>query len=195
MDDEFRLVRAMARRDPTAWGVMYDRHVREVFGLVYHLLGADRGDAEEVCQEAWLIAIERFDGFDPGKGKFRDWLVGIARHRALRHHRRATSPILDDCPDGPTDTLPPLELLEEFERADVVRAALLCLDDDRRRVLLDKYVSGLPVAAIAAGMGRSAKAVESLLSRARSQLRGLLRHYFSTPTGGQRHESSDARPA
>jgi RNA polymerase sigma-70 factor (ECF subfamily) len=146
MDDELRPVRAMARRDPTAWGVMYERHVREVFGLVYYLVGSDRCDAEEICQEAWLIAIERFDGFDPRRGNFRDWLLGIARHRALRRHRRTTSPIPDNRPDEPTDALPPLELREEFERADVVRAALLCLDDDHRQVLLDKYVSGLSVA-------------------------------------------------
>ena len=116
MDDEFRLVRAMARRDRTAWGVMYERHVRAVFGLVYYLLGADRGDAEEVCQEAWLIAIERFDSFDPRRGKFRDWLLGIARHRALRRSRRTTGSILDDRPDGPSEALAPLELLEQVKR-------------------------------------------------------------------------------
>ncbi len=195
MDDELRLVRAMARRDRTAWGVMYERHVEDVFGLIYYLIGGDLGGAEEVCQETWLIAIERFDSFDPHKGKFRDWLTGIARHRVLRHYRCATYQTLDDRPDGLTDALAPLESLEEIERADVVRAALLCLDKDRRRVLLDKYIDELPVAEIAARMGRSAKAVESLLSRARSQLRSLLRHYFSTSTEGERHESSDAWPA
>jgi RNA polymerase sigma-70 factor (ECF subfamily) len=83
-------------------------------------------------------------------------------------------------------------LLEGVERADMVRAALLCLDDDRRRVLLDKYAEGLSVAEIAARTGRSAKAVESLLSRARAQLRALLQPYFSSPTGGDPHAPRDA---
>jgi RNA polymerase sigma-70 factor, ECF subfamily len=195
MDDELCLVRAMARRDRSAWAVTYERHVGDVFGLVYHLLGGDRDAAEDVCQEVWLIAIESFDRFDQGRGRFRDWLLGIARHRALRLRRRDAGLNPDDRAIGPSEVLPPPDLLEIVERADIVRGALLCLENDRRRVLLDKYVGGCSVADIAAQTGRSAKAVESLLSRARAQLRGLLRPYFSTPTEGERHEPTDSRPA
>ena len=194
MDDELRLVRAMARRDRSAWNAMYERHVRDVFGLVYHLVGGDRHVAEDVNQEVWLLAIEQFDRFDPGRGRFRDWLLGIARHRALRHHRCAPGQAVRVQTDGLPDGLPPPELLEGRERADVVRAALLCLHDGSRKVLLAKYAEGLSIAEIAAQTGRSAKAVESLLSRARSQLRALLRPYFSPLTGGQRREPTDARP-
>jgi RNA polymerase sigma-70 factor (ECF subfamily) len=151
--------------------------------------------AEDVNQEVWLLAIEQFDRFDPGRGRVRDWLLGIARHRALRRHRRAPDRSLEARPDGPSDALPPPELLEGVERAGVVRAALLCLEEDRRRVLLDKYAEGLSVAEISARTGRSTKSVESLLSRARDQLRALLQPYFSNPKGGERHEPSDARPA
>jgi RNA polymerase sigma factor (sigma-70 family) len=114
----------------------------------------------------------------------------------MRHHRRAQG--RHQFPNGrrnpPGDDLTPPELLEHLERVDVVRAALLCLEDDRRRVLLLKYAEGLSVAAIADRTGRSAKAVESLLSRARAQLRDLLQPYFSHATGGQRREPTDARP-
>jgi RNA polymerase sigma-70 factor (ECF subfamily) len=194
MDDESSLVRAMARRDRSAWDVMYQRHVGDVFALAYHLVGGDRHVAEDVNQEVWLLAIERFERFDPARGKFRDWLLGIARHRALRHHRHATGQAVEDQPDGLSAGLPPPDLLEGRERADVVRAALICLHDGSRRVLLDKYAEGLSVAEIAARTGRSAKAVESLLSRARGQLRVLLLPYFSPPTGGQQREPTDARP-
>jgi RNA polymerase sigma-70 factor (ECF subfamily) len=195
MDDEPRLVRAMARRDRAAWDAMYERHVGDVFGVVYHLVGGDRHLAEDLNQEVWLLAIERFGQFDTSKGGFRDWLLGIARHRALRHHRRAAAGSLEGRPEGVSDALPPPELLEGAERAGAVRAALLCLHNASRRVLLDKYAEGLSVAEIAARSGRSAKGVESLLSRARSQLRALLRPYFSQPqVGGQRREPTDARP-
>jgi RNA polymerase sigma-70 factor (ECF subfamily) len=194
MEDETHLVRAMARRDRSAWDVMYRRHVGDVFGLAYHLVGGDRHVAEDLNQEVWLLAIEQFERFDPARGTFRDWLLGTARHRTLRHHRCATGRAIGSQPDSPDDGLPPPDLLERSERADVVRAALICLPDGSRGVLLDKYAEGLSVAEIAARTGRSAKAVESLLSRARGQLRALLLPYFSPPTGGQHHEPTDARP-
>ncbi len=193
MDDESRLIRAMAKGDRSAWARMYDRHVRDVFAVVCHLVGGDRGLAEDVNQEVWLLAIEQFDRFDPGRGKFRDWILGIGRHQALRRHRRAAGVGADKYLDAPAGSLSPPDLLEEVERADSVRVALLQLREDHRRVLLDKYVSGNSVAEIAARLGRSAKAVESLLSRARSELRNLLEPYFSTEVGGQRHEPNDAR--
>src|SRR5262249_38538093 len=118
---------------------MYERHVRDVYGLVYHLVGGDRQVAEDVNQEVWLLAIERFDRFDPGRGEFRDWLLGIARHRAIRHHRRTQGHALQGRADALSDGLPPPDLLEGRERADAVRAALLCLHDGSRKVLLAKY--------------------------------------------------------
>src|SRR5262249_56596995 len=123
MDDELRLVRAMARRDRSAWNVMYERHVRDVFGLVYHLVGGDRHVAEDVNQEVWLLAIERFDRFDPGRGGFRDWLLGIARHRALRHHPLAPGQPVRDRADGLSGRLLPPERLAGRQRARGVRAA------------------------------------------------------------------------
>jgi RNA polymerase sigma-70 factor, ECF subfamily len=192
MDDESRLIRAMAKGDRSAWARMYDRHVRDVFAVVYHVLGGDRGLAEDVNQEVWLLAIEQFDRFDPARGKFRDWILGIGRHRALRRHRRAAGAGADEYFDAPAGSRSPSDHLEEIERADLVRVALLRLTEDHRRVLLDKYVAGSSVAEIASQIGRSAKAVESLLSRARSELRNLLEPYFSTEVGGERHEPNDA---
>ncbi len=193
MDDELHLVRAMARRDRSAWDAMYDRHVGDVFAVIYHLVGGDRQAAEDLNQEVWLLAIEQFDRFDDKRGDFRDWLLGIARHRVFRHYRRATVQAVEGRPDRLSDDLPPPELLEGRERAEVVRAALVCLHDGSRNMLLAKYAEGLSVAEIATRSGRSAKAVESLLSRARRQLRILLEPYFSHSTGGQRHAATDAR--
>ena len=68
----------------------------------------------------------------------------------------------------------PEDVLEQVEQRSIVRAAICALPDDRRSVLIWKYIEGLSVDAIASRMGRTAKAVESLLSRAREQVRCLL---------------------
>jgi len=83
-------------------------------------------------------------------------------------------------------------VLEQVERTSVVRAAMLVLPGDRREVLVGKYVEGLSVETIAARMGRTPKAVESLLSRARQQMRHLLGGYM-TPLG--REQEAVQRPS
>jgi DNA-directed RNA polymerase specialized sigma24 family protein len=67
----------------------------------------------------------------------------------------------------------------------------MLLPDDRRDVLLWKYVQGLSVDTIAIRMGRTAKAVESLLSRAREQMRVLLRGCV-TPCGDRQRVSKES---
>jgi RNA polymerase sigma-70 factor (ECF subfamily) len=84
----------------------------------------------------------------------------------------------------------PEDVLEQVERRSVVRAAMLVLPDERRNVLSWKYVEGLSVETIAIRMGRTAKAVESLLSRAREQMRDLLRGYMM-PLGEKRPTSKE----
>src|SRR5689334_11042076 len=131
---EHRLHRALRRREQRAWGAFYDLHAGAVFGVAYHLTSGDRAVAEEVSQEVWAAAIQQVEQFDPARGSLRSWLLGIARHRALRRRRRGRVLLGMAPPDEASEALEPLEQLEGLERAEVVRAALLCLDDDRRRV-------------------------------------------------------------
>jgi RNA polymerase sigma-70 factor, ECF subfamily len=197
MHDERRLQRALARRERAAWSEIYNRHVQEVFGVIYHLVGGDRSLAEDIHQEVWLAALEGLDHFDANRGRFRDWLMGIARHRVSHHFRGLSRQPREIVADGDFQpeaaATPPPEQLENAERGDVIRAALLQLNQDYRDVLLKKYVDGCSVVEIAGLTGRSAKAVESLLSRARARLRELLRPYFLHTNQGDRHEPADLK--
>ncbi len=197
MHDERRLLKALARRDRGAWSTLYDSHVKDVFGFVYHLVGGNRPVAEDLNQEVWLAALEGVDRFDPTLGRFRDWLMGIARHRVARYLRIRSHDSLESSTvfNGllAIGELPPADLLENSERAEITRAALLLLNHEYRDVLLKKYVDGSSVLEIASATGRSPKAVESLLSRARQRLRELLQPYFSHSSEGVRNEPNDIK--
>ncbi len=176
-----------------AWAEVYDRHVRDLYGFVHHLAGGDAALAEEIHQDVWLAALEGIERFDVRSGRFHDWLMGIARHRVARHLRAKTrvsyASVRGRDPRREFVELPPPEQLEDLERADVIRAALLCLSPEHRDVLIKKYIDGLSVAAIAEHGGRSAKAMESLLTRARERLKELLRHYISNTEQEVRHDA------
>ena len=177
-------VSALRRLDQQAWAETYDRYVTATYAFIAHLVAGDRVLAEELHQEAWMTAMSAIDQFAPEQGEFRAWLFGIARRRVAMHFRRsdvrATSRILE-ATDGELsddDQLLPADIMESVERADAVRAALTELDEPARDVLVNKYVDSLSVAEIADRIGKSPKAVESMLTRARSRLRTLLRSYL-----------------
>lgn len=172
-------------RDTIAWDEFYDEHASELYGFVFRLLRGDPQAAADAFQDIWLDAISHIGQFDPKRGQLRSWLYGIARRRVALHWRQrlarrgageATSegiPVEDM--DG---AVVPEDILVHLEQADVVQASLLALAPERRQVLVEKYVEELSVAQIAVRTGKSPKAVESLLSRARGQFRALLRWYF-----------------
>ena len=166
--------------------------------MIFHLVHGDRPLAEDLHQELWLAVLDGIDGYDPGRGSLRSWIFGVARRRVALHWRRrgllpTTGPD-EEVPDGPLfgDSLLPEEVMEQMERAAAVRAALVAMPEDRRHALVGKYIEGLSVDQIADRMGKTPKAVESLLSRARDQLRRLLGPYLKTPTGVDRDEPSNA---
>ena len=193
-DEQSNLITVLKQRDRSAWSTAVDRHLHEVYGFVFHLVGGDRAVAEDLNQETWLEALDGIDQCNAAQGSFRNWLFGIARKRVALHYRRralAGNPtsLSDQFGEaaelGDTSILPE-DVLEEVEQRSVVRAAMLVLPDDRRKVLLWKYLEGLSVETIAIRMGRTAKAVESLLSRTREQMRGLLGGYMMPCGDGQR---------
>jgi RNA polymerase sigma-70 factor (ECF subfamily) len=193
------LITALKQHDRSAWSAAVDRHLHEVYGFVFHLVGGNRAVAEDLNQETWLEALDGIDHCDATRGSFRNWLFGIARKRVALYYRRhalagsATpfrGPLEESAERGDISVLPE-DVLEQVERVSVVRAAMLLLPADRREVLLGKYVEGLSVETIAIRMGRTAKAVESLLSRAREQMRGLLRGYVM-PSGEGRRVSKES---
>jgi RNA polymerase sigma-70 factor (ECF subfamily) len=200
-DEQSSVITDLKQRNRSAWSAVVDRHLHEVYGFIFHLVRGDQTAAEDLNQETWLEAMDGIDQCDATRGSFRNWLFGIARKRvALYYRRRALTgnptPFSDQFGEAPElgdISVLPEDVLEQVERVSVVRAAILLLPDDRREVLLWKYVKGLSVKTIAIRTGRTAKAVESLLSRAREQMRILLSEYVMPCGDGQRasRESSN----
>ena len=120
MDEERRLLQALARREKVAWAELYDRHVRDLYGFVYHLAGGDAALAEEIHQDVWLAALEGIERFDRRTGRFHDWLMGIVRHRVSRHLRGQDPGLVASVrgrdPRREFVELPPPEQLEDLER-------------------------------------------------------------------------------
>lgn len=184
-DADPETVHRLKSRDKSAWNAVSTEYTGDLFGFVIRLVGFNRSVAEDIVQDVWLESLNRIRHYDPDRGEFRTWIFAIARRRVAACWRRRDSAA--ECEALPDDILPdpqllPTELLDRLDRSAVVRAALLSMAPARRRALVAKYQDEKTVAEIAAAEGKSVKAIESLLSRAREELRGLLGPHFDSMT-------------
>lgn len=162
---------AVLAGDVDAWRAWYDVHFEALARYARWRCGGLADLADDVIQETWLTAVSRLRAFDPAKGSFLVWLRGIAanaarnairgRARRLRHARSLE----------PGDDLHAVVDTVTTEKAERVAMALARLPEQYEAVLRAKYLEQLTVDEIASHRGESAKAVESLLTRARNAFR------------------------
>jgi len=162
---------AVLAGDERAWQTWYDGSFADLDAYVLWRCAGLRDVADEVVQETWLTAVRRVRRFDPDQGSFAGWLRGIAGNvlrNQLRKLRR-TPPV--HSLNGKEQAAPPDRQPERREEAQRIAQALAKLPEHYEAVLRAKYLDRQSVADIAAANGDTAKAVESLLTRARQAFR------------------------
>jgi RNA polymerase sigma factor (sigma-70 family) len=149
---------------------LYQRHVTDVYRYSLAVLG-EAADAEDVTQTTFLNAYRAFKkGERPSKPQ--NWLITIAhnvcRQRFRQAQRRpAEVEFVDAISEAPLDEA-------SGPRADDVRRAFSQLRPSQREALVLRELEGRSYAEIAAILGISASALETLLFRARRALREQL---------------------
>jgi RNA polymerase sigma-70 factor (ECF subfamily) len=165
---------AAAGGDAAAWAELFNTTYDDVFRYALWRCGGRADLAEDVVQDAWLLATRKVRAFDPTRGPFAAWVCGLAANVArnvvrarLRHARTlAAVPV----PSGDVPEHDP----------ELVAVVLAELPPDYEVVLRGKYFNRQSVGELAAEMGKSAKAVESLLTRAREAFRVAYRRLGGT---------------
>jgi len=169
------LIRAIRSGDAAALETLYRRYLPSVWRYAFARLRGDTAAAEDVVGETFLAAVRRIGRLKPEGGSVAGWLIGIARHKIgdIRRRRRrtrsgGTAEARAEATAGGIDPAAPLEAAETRAR---VAEALDALSDEQRIALEWKYLEGLSVRQIADHLGRSEKAAETLLYRARKAFR------------------------
>jgi RNA polymerase sigma-70 factor (ECF subfamily) len=178
-DDQ--LVSRIAAGDASALEALYDRYVRQCFGLALRMVG-EPGLAEEVVQEVFLKLWSRPDSYSPQKGAFVSWLLSLVHHRAvdeLRKRSRTEVALDNDQPLSVINTRPdpqpdPSEQVWVMEQQRVVRQALGELPENQRLVLELAYFGGLSQSQIAERTNQPLGTVKTRMRMGLQSLRGLL---------------------
>ncbi|MBI4601056.1 MAG: sigma-70 family RNA polymerase sigma factor [Planctomycetes bacterium] len=171
-----RLVGRAREGDRKAFDALVARHEAVLRDRVNRRLGKQLRsglDVDDVLQEAFVRVWQAMGSFRwRGEGSFAGWLGTIAERVILEASRRARhGPVLELVRDLPGSGTSPSKGPRREERLQRLEKALAGLSPHHREVVRLALLDGLPVAEIAARLGRSSEAARKLLSRALAKLR------------------------
>lgn len=170
-DSDLLDVRA-AQEDASAFGPIYRRYLEGVYGYAFYLLG-DHHDAEDVTERTFLAALAAIGSFRDTGATFRSWLFRIAHNQivnALRTRARQRAVSLDRVEDTASSAIDPATAALADDQRRRLRRAIAALPEDRRQVVVLRFVDGLSAREIGDVLGRSEGAVRVLQHRALRQL-------------------------
>ena len=172
-----------AQADRAAFATLYRRYLDRVYGYAFYQLG-DHHDAEDATERIFLAALRAIPGFRDQGSTFRAWLFRIAHNTIANAHRtRARRPLepLPDWFERPSPDADPARVVAMAEELREVRYAIERMPEDRRQVILLRFVDELSTAEIAEVLDRTPGAVRVLLHRSLRDLAVRLGHRDEDP--------------
>lgn len=169
------LLRAYAAGDGQAARALTARHLPRVLTHARRLLGEQaKAEAEDVAQEAMLRLWRMAPDWRPGEAKLSTWLYRVVANLCTDRLRRARALPLEAVPE-PLDKGPEAaRALQDAARVDALQGALMRLPGRQREAVVLRHIEGLGNDEIAAIMGVSVEAVESLTARGKRALAAQL---------------------
>ena len=165
--DEAALVE-QAKRDPEAFGLLYERYVDRIYNYVYYRT-SNHHDAEDLTARVFYQAMHHLSGYVQRGAPFSSWLYRIAHNLVANWYRdqsRRQVVSLDRLAsvarqwEGSS-----LESAAQGEQRAALLTAIRRLPADRQQLLILKFVQRLPNVEIGQIMGRSEGAIKSLYHR------------------------------
>lgn len=178
LDDEL-LIEQIVKGSHEAFAALVNRYSNRFYRIAYRLV-SNKGDAEDIVQEAFLKVWNRPQLWNPGKHvKFTTWFYKVVINLCLDHNKKKK----------------PLPMPEDVELVDKRLGQDVLLDIHQKQALLDSFIQELPERQqlalnlcfyegltnkeAAEIIGVEVKALQSLIMRAKTTLKDQVKRYLS----------------
>jgi RNA polymerase sigma-70 factor (ECF subfamily) len=172
-DPDAELIARVGREEPGAIRSLVARKLPRLLALATRMLG-DRMEAEDVAQEVFVRIWKQAARWREGEAKFDTWMHRVALNLCYDRLRGQREDPSDEPPDSIDPAALPDARLEARADQAQIRAALAALPARQREALVLTYYQEMSNVDAAALIGVSVDALESLLTRARRNLRAQL---------------------
>ncbi len=183
--------------DRTAFGVLYERYVEQIYNYVYYRTG-NRNDAEDLTARVFVRAMHHIHKYKDRGLPISAWFYRIAHNLVVNWHRdnqRRQEISLDEVDLTPHASEYPEAMLVESEEQALLLKAIRGLPPERQQLLILKFVERLSNAEVGQIMGRSEGAVKSLYHRTLFGLRERIGALLNEKAAAPRPDDEKDTPA
>jgi RNA polymerase sigma-70 factor (ECF subfamily) len=170
-----QLLKMMQGGDEDAFTTLYRRLQGGIYRFVLEMSGSS-ALAEDVTQEVFMALIQYSRGFDPSRGSLAAYLLGIARHHALRLLKRDRTYVSIEEGSGDDNKLSPMAsedphwAMSRQQSIQTVQQAILSLPEHYREAVVLCDLNEMSYEDAASVLGCSLGTVRSRLHRGRALL-------------------------
>ncbi|MGC1371978.1 MAG: sigma-70 family RNA polymerase sigma factor [Candidatus Sulfotelmatobacter sp.] len=166
---------ALLKKDRKATAEFVSRYCDSVYAFVRSRLAPRYDIVDDLVQDVFLAAWGSIKQYRR-TGSLQGWIIGIARHKVEDYYRerlRAPEPLAEDELEvAVAATTPDLDgLLDQEQLRSKTWRVMAILPEQYRLALIWRYWEEVSAREMAMRVGKTEKAIERLLARARSQFR------------------------
>ncbi len=160
-----------AKRDPEAFGALYDRYFPQIYRFAYSRV-RDQSLAEDVTSEVFFKALKNIKRYTYGGHPFSSWLYQITLNAVADHYRGQRGEVeLEEGSDMASTAPPVVDEVVRRDRSRRVWSAIDQLPKQQRAAMVLKFGEDRKIEEIAVILGKSSGAVKLLLHRGVERLR------------------------
>jgi RNA polymerase sigma-70 factor (ECF subfamily) len=178
--EDSALVAAVLRKNRKATAEFVARYADDLYSYVRSRLAPRYDQVEDLVQDVFLAAWESLSHYR-GTGSLQAWVIGIARHKVEDYYRarlRAPESMgdADRDPGAPASVSDFHQFLEQDQLRKNTWRVLAGLPERYRLALIWRYWEKASAREMALKTGKTEKAIERLLARARAEFRERWNH-------------------
>lgn len=178
--DDVELIRRIGIGDRPCFEEFYRRHVALVFSTAFKILN-NSNDAEDITQEVMFMVWEKSPMYEPTRGKPLSWAVTMTRNKAIDRLRSIQRRLrLND--DAEREITPPplhgnnrpSDHLDSGEKQQIVRSAVMKLNQEQRQVIEMAYFGGLTQVEISSRLNTPLGTIKARIRRGMLRLKKIV---------------------
>lgn len=182
VDPDADILTDLACGKHAALSTLMDRHLKAVKSTAHYMLG-DEMMAEDIAQEVFLRAWKQAPNWQPGQAKFSTWLHRVTRNLCTDRLRKKKEIYPETVPDMVDESPEASQVLQDQQNHSAqkskIEQALANLPERQRTAITLCHYQELSQTEAANILEVSVRAYESLLARARKNLKEQLQSHKS----------------